>query len=378
MNSRERVQAALQFDPPDRLPANESPWEQTAAAWYEQGIPQGMSLADYFGFDIAMMYLDTSPQFEMKVLDQAAGNITYEDRFGYTITKPAGVSATMRFHRHVTIDRTAWGSVRQRFTLQTGPVVPARIDDSMYFGHFDPYPTWEQAVKKFRRLRDTGRYLLFMCYGPWEATWRHRGMENLLIDVATDPDWVADMADTYQTLVIEVLGHCLELGMKPDGVLTADDLGTAHGPLMSPQMWAAVFKPQVARLGSFLQRHDIAFWLHSDGGISPLIDSFVDAGIDVLNPLEAKAGMDVVDLRQRYGKRLAFYGNIDATKMGGPPSLIRAELERKIPQARGGGYIFHSDHSCPPDVSLGRYQWILATARAIFAKEQGPGMGGAR
>lgn len=89
----------------------------------------------------------------------------------------------------------------------------------------------------------------------------------------------------------------------------------------------------------------------------------------MLNPLEAKAGMDVVELRKRYGSRLAFYGNIDATKMAGPREVIESELRRKIPMARNGGYVFHSDHSCPPDVTLERYQWILNTARAIFAEK---------
>jgi uroporphyrinogen decarboxylase len=193
-------------------------------------------------------------------------------------------------------------------------------------------------------------------------------MENLLIDVATQPDWVRDMAETYQSLVLDVLARCVQLDMIPDGVLAADDLGSAHGPLMAPRTWAALFKPQVARLGAFLQKHGIDFWLHSDGAVGLLIDDFVDAGVQVLNPLEVKAGMDVVELRQRYGKRLAFYGNIDATKMAGPQEAIAAELGRKIPLAREGGYVFHSDHSCPPGVSLDRYRWILQTARAIFAE----------
>jgi uroporphyrinogen decarboxylase len=156
--------------------------------------------------------------------------------------------------------------------------------------------------------------------------------------------------------------------MKPDGVLTADDLGSAHGPLMSPRTWADVFQPEVARLGRFLRGHGIDFWMHSDGAIGPLIDDFVEAGVEVLNPLEAKAGMDVVELRRRYGTRLAFYGNIDATKMAGPQEIIRAELRRKVPVARDGGYVFHSDHSCPPSVTLERYRWILETARSIFAE----------
>jgi len=134
-------------------------------------------------------------------------------------------------------------------------------------------------------------------------------------------------------------------------------------------MWAGLFKPEVARLGDFLRRNKIDFWMHSDGAVGPLIDDFLDAGVQVLNPLEAKAGIDATELRQRYGKNLCLYGNIDATRMSGPQKVIEAELRRKIPIARDGGYIFHSDHSCPPDVTLERYQWILNTARQMFNED---------
>jgi uroporphyrinogen decarboxylase len=99
------------------------------------------------------------------------------------------------------------------------------------------------------------------------------------------------------------------------------------------------------------------------------IHHFVDAEVQVLNPLEAKAGMDVLELRERYGRRLAFYGNIDAPKLSGPQEIIEAELRRTIPIARCGGYILHSDHSCPPDAVLGRDRRILETARALFLEE---------
>jgi len=366
MNHRQRVKTALRFERPDRLPCNESPWEQTLAAWHDQGLPADVTPADYFDFDICMMYLDASPRFEQKVLKREGGKITYEDRFGYTVTKPEGISATMHFASHKTTDPKAWEQIRPRFALSDDPDEPARIDEAMYFGHFDPYPTWAAVVEKYRRLYETHRYMLFMFYGPWEATWRHRGMESLLYDVALAPDWVREMAETYQDLVIAILRRCFELGMKPDGVLAADDLGSATGPLMSSASWKGIFKPSVARLGQFLRGHDVDFWLHSDGAIAPMIDDFVDCGVQVLNPLEAKAGMDVVELRRRYGRNLAFYGNIDVTKMAGPQEELLAELTYKIPIARDGGYIVHSDHSCPPDVSLSRYQWMLDTARSIF------------
>ena len=367
MTSRERIQAALRFERPDQLPCHESPWEQTLTAWHEQGLPTDVTLEDFFGFDLAFMYVDASPRFEQKVLSREAGRITYEDRSGYTISKPEGISSTLQFLGHRTGDKEAWERItKPRLVLSDDPSETARVDAASYFGHFDPYPTWAEAHRKYRELRATERYVLFVCYGPWEATWRHRGMENLLMDTVLDSDWVRDMAETFQDLVVAILKRCLEWDMKPDGILTVDDLGTSVAPMISPASWASIFKPSLATLGDFLNRHGIDFWMHSDGVVGPFIDGWLDCGVKVLNPLEAKAGMDVVELRKRYGKNLAFFGNIDATKMEGPLDELRAELQRKIPLATQGGYIMHSDHSCPPGVSLERYRYMLQEARLIF------------
>ncbi len=366
MNHRERIKAALNFERPDRLPCHESPWEQTLKNWRAQGMPEDVSPEDYFDFDLAFMFLDTSPRFEQKVLQREGGMITYTDRFGYTLEKAEGISSTIHFLSHKTVHIKAWSAIKPRFRLSKDRAEPARIDDVRYFGRFDPYPAWKEAAAKYRRLYATNRYLLFMCYGPFEATWRHRGMENLLLDIALNPDWVREMADTYQDLVIAVLRHCLDLGMKPDGLFAADDLGMKTGLLISPQSWRDIFRPAMAGLGAFLKEHRIDFWLHSDGAVSPLIDQWLECGVQVLNPLETKAGMDARDLRKQYGKNLAFFGNIDAAKMAGPQALIEEEVRQKIPLAREGGYIMHSDHSCPPDVSLSRYTWILERAREIF------------
>ncbi|NQT50748.1 hypothetical protein HQ576_01790, partial [bacterium] len=302
MTHRERVQAAVRFEPPDELPCNESPWEQTLAAWRAQGLPPDVSLADYFAFDLAHMYLDASPRFEQRVLARHDGLVRYEDRFGYTVEKPEGISATLHFLEHKTTDPQAWERIKPRFALSGDPTEPARIDDASYFGHFAPYPTWDEAVAKYQRLRDTGRYLLFVFYGPWEATWRHRGMEPLLYDVALHPEWVRNMADTYLALVLAILQRCLDLGMRPDGILAIEDLGAKNGPLISPASWRQTLQPGFAGLGAFLRQHGLDFWMHSDGAIQPLLDDLVDCGVQVLNPLEAKAGMDAVELRQRYGR----------------------------------------------------------------------------
>jgi uroporphyrinogen decarboxylase len=368
MTSRERIRAAIAFEPPDRLPIHESPWEQTLSAWHRQGLPREADPADHFGWDLSFMYLDVSPRFEQRVIDRSDGSITYEDRFGYTVTKPEGISSTMSFLDHRTRCRDDWDMVRRRFTLSADPSEPARIDDRSYFGHFGPYPSWDDAVAKFRRARSTGRYILFMCYGPWEATWRHRGMTEALMDIMTDPEWVEDMGAAFQGLVVDVLSRCIELGMKPDGLFVADDLGCTQSLLMPPDSWRRVFKHQVERLGVFLDEQGVDFWMHSDGAIHPLVDDLLDCGVRVLNPIEVRAGMDAPKLRDRYGSRLALFGNIDAERMSGSIAGIDAELRRKIPLAGEGGYIMHSDHSCPPQVSFERYRWIIDRARAIFCE----------
>jgi uroporphyrinogen decarboxylase len=366
MTSRERVQAAVRFEPPDQLPCNESLWEQTLTAWRQQGMPSDAAPADHFGFDLCHMYLDASPRFEQRVLARHSGLIRYQDRFGYTVERPEGRSATLRFLEHKTTDRAAWERIQPRFALADDPAEPARIDDASYFGHLDPYPSWDHAAAKYRRLRATDRYMLFVVYGPWEATWRHRGMESLLLDVGLQPDWVREMAETYARLVVAILKRCLALGMCPDGVFLIEDLGAKKGPFISPASWRAVLGSPFASIGRFAQEQGINFWMHTDGDVRPLLDPLVDCGVQVLNPLEAKAGMDALELRRRFGRRLAFYGNIDATKMYGPKPALEAELRRKVPLARGGGYIFHSDHSVPPQVTYERYRWLLGRARAIF------------
>lgn len=368
MNHRQRVQAALAFEPPDRLPCNESLWDGTLQAWRRQGMPGDTSAADYFDFDLCFMAIDASPRFEQKILHRDGGYITYKDRFGYTVRKRDGVSASMEFSDHATTDRDAWERIKPGFTLADDLHEPARLDEASYFAHFDPYPSWRQVRRKYDRLYATDRYMLWNVYGPWEATWRHRGMENLLMDVATDRDWVREMGETYVDLVLAVFERSLELGMRPDGVFVVEDLGSTRSMLMSPSSWRSVYRPLWERMGAFFRAAGIDFWLHTCGAVQPIVDDLIECGVRVFNPLQATAGFDVVELHKQYAGRMAFYGNIDVKKMLAGREELEAEIRHKAPVARQGGFIFHSDHSVPPQVSFQRYSWMLRTAREIFAE----------
>ena len=95
-----------------------------------------------------------------------------------------------------------------------------------------------------------------------------------------------------------------------------------------------------------------------------MFDDFIEMGLDSYNPLEAKAGLDVVELRRQYGHRMGFCGNINALSWATVPMAeLKAEALRKLNAAKGGGYIFQSDHSVPSNVSAERYEYVINLVR---------------
>ncbi|MEO0249076.1 MAG: uroporphyrinogen decarboxylase family protein, partial [candidate division WOR-3 bacterium] len=207
-----------------------------------------------------------------------------------------------------------------------------------------------------------GRYLLFEGYGGYEFTWRHRGYSELLMETASDPDFVSEMIGAYMDFLIAVLQRCLDEGMKPDGFFLVEDVACTRGMLFSPHSWRAIIKPHMYRFGQFLHSHDISFWMHCCGNAEAIFEDLIECGLNVMQPLEAKSGLDVRTLRRTYGSRLTFYGNIDVRIMAdGTDEEIEEEIRSKILpfKADGGGYIYHSDHSVPPEVSLDRFKLVL-------------------
>jgi len=314
--------------------------------------------------DFDAMYFDLSGRAEQKVLAEDGPKITVQDRAGYTVRKFAGKSRSMEFLDHFTKNKDTWTRLRERLVVDPDGTGEARLDDRSYFMHMDAYPTWAEAKLKYDRLRCRNRFLLLHAYGPWEAAWRHRGIERLLMDIALDPGWVRDMVQTHVDLLLQCLRRCLRLGVKPDGLFLADDFGTTRGLLFSPAMWRDIFKPQYARLATFLHSEEISFWLHSCGDVRALIPDLIDVGLDVLQPLQVAAGMDLREMVSKYGERLVFFGNISAAAMSGPPEPLEAEIRAKLSLGcERGGYIYHSDHSIPPEVSFDRYQKIMEWVR---------------
>jgi uroporphyrinogen-III decarboxylase len=133
--------------------------------------------------------------------------------------------------------------------------------------------------------------------------------------------------------------------------ITGTDFGTQRGPFISPRTYRELFLPFHKRVNDWVHRHTSwKTFIHSCGGVEPLIDGFIEAGFDILNPIQTSAaGMDATHLKQRYGARIAFWGggvDTQRTLPFGTPDEVRREVRARLETfTPGGGYVFNTVHN---------------------------------
>ena len=137
---------------------------------------------------------------------------------------------------------------------------------------------------------------------------------------------------------------------------------------MSPAMYEALVQPGHKLLFDFAHARGLKVIVHSCGFIEPLVPGLVEAGMDCLQAMEVKAGVDMLRLAKQFGDRISFYGNIDVRHLiNNDRAAIEGELLKKIPPVlkMGSGYILHTDHSEPPEVEHETMHYFLDRGREI-------------
>ncbi len=354
----QRVQQVLAHQEPDRIGLWDAYWDETQTQWRQQGLPVDVPATVYFDMDFENLYMDASLRLPERLVEDSDMYTIREDKHGFVAKQWKNQSGALDYMRHSVTNKDDWERMRHRLTVDFGDT--ARMGMQSYFTPFIAYPTWDELVTQYQAMRARGKFILLHVYGPIEATWRRHGFVETLMDLRLEPGLMTDMFETHIDLVIGTLEKARGFGIVPDGLFLVDDRGINTGPMFSLDTYDQLFAPVDKRLADYLRSAGITFFMHTDGDIRPLIPRLIDAGLQVLQPMEAKAGVDVRKLKHEYGADLSFMGNIDATRMDGDLGVLEEEIRSKITTARvGGGYIYHSDHSVPPTVSWERYQWII-------------------
>jgi uroporphyrinogen decarboxylase len=196
-------------------------------------------------------------------------------------------------------------------------------------------------------------------HGPYQTAAHLRGTEHFLLDLAVNPAFAEALVEKVTTAIAGLLEGYLEAaGPYIDMVeLPGDDYAANENLIMSPQMFRHFFKPALARLVETVKgyRPELKVMAHSDGFIQPLLEDFVEIGIDVVHPLEPLAAVDQGAVKERFAGRLAFLGGVDIVHaLPGSKDDVVAEVQRRIAQlAPGGGYILapsnHLQQDVPPE-----------------------------
>ncbi len=343
MNSRERISLTLQHREPDRVAIQDAPWETTVVRWRKEGFPENVEPEEYFHYEMSGFGADTSFRLPEETVEETDEYVIKRNNNGTLLRNWKHTASTPEMIEFTINSREAWEEHRPRMAMARD-----RIE-------------WEKDLARNRREREAGRWCCYNAAIGYDRTQGIVGSENLLMAMLDDPKWVFDMFEVAIDLTIACAEEMLAGGFEFDGAFMYDDMGYRNASLFSPHTYRNLLFPLHKRICDFFHSKGLPVLLHSCGRVSELVPQLIEAGFDCLQPLESKAGMDLIQLKKDFGERLCFMGGIDARAMSHPdPSVIEEEIRTKIPFAmKGGGYIYHSDHSVPDDVSFEQYKRVI-------------------
>jgi uroporphyrinogen decarboxylase len=349
MNTHERFQCIFNHQDADRIPIIDSPWGATIERWHQEGMPENIDFVDFFDLDhVAHISVDNSPQFEQKVLEDTPEYTIYTSNFGVTMKQWKHMASTPAFLAHTIVDRESWLVAKQRMQLTAERVNWQYLQEN--------FPLWKEKGYWI----EAGLWFGFDVTHSWIV-----GTERVLLAMVEDPDWMCDMFETMLELDLALYDMIWEAGYHFDSFFWCDDLGYKYNQFISLKTYRNVLKPFHQRAIDWAHQHGIKAHLHSCGDVRPFVPEWISMGLDALNPLEVKAGMDALILKREFGKDLVLHGGVNAV-LWDQPQVIRSEMERVVPILKqNGGYIFSSDHSVPSSVSLSDFQSIVELAKQL-------------
>lgn len=186
----------------------------------------------------------------------------------------------------------------------------------------------------------------------WERAWALRGMENILMDMVTEPSFVHELFERLMQMHLEALDKILHLPF--DSIRFGDDFGGQKGLLMGLPYWRKYIKPRLAQMYGKVRDAGKIVSIHSCGDNSEILAEMVKMGLQIFNPAQPEAN-DLPALKKKYGSELTFEGGIgtQTTLPFGNPEQVREEIRRcRLELGKGGGLIMMTTKPIRPEVPV--------------------------
>ena len=358
MDSKQLITDILKKHPVERMGFGDKIWPEAEQNWRGQGYLQKEKKETGEVEDVCFNDWFDADMYEIL-------NINTEPIMNYRET----ITETDEW----IVTKNGAGAIFKNWKNRTG--TPEHIDFEM-----SSMEIWEEKYKPHLTKRnidrltieDTGKFLQecgqrrkFSAYGNifiWERLRGSLGDVRMFETLLDDTDWIHDFNRTYTDFFKVHLKYLFENCGVPDGMWLYDDLAYNHGLFCSPSVLKECFVPYYKEMVDFLHSYDIPVILHSCGNIEQALPIIVECGFDALNPMEVKAGCDVVRFAENYGDKLSFIGGFDVRILErGDKSEIKKEVIRICSAMRRlkAGYVFGTDHSVTPNVTYDSYCYAL-------------------
>jgi uroporphyrinogen decarboxylase len=351
MTSREIIKALLAKEIPERVGLNESFWPHIIEnAWGEQGIEPGTDFRKRFNLDLRSISWFSAPPPRPDlacVVDESDEWIVNRDGWG----------ASFKHWKH-----KAGTPEHISFSVSNPDIWKQEYRDAFEAIDVRDHVDLDALKNNYNVAMAGDRFVTYSGLFVFEELRKILGDVTMLESLLLEPEWIHDFCTLMTKKNIEHFELLFnEVGL-PDGLHIYEDLGYTAAPFASPACHREMVLPYHKQLFGFFKDHNLPIIMHTCGDFRPHIDSIMEAGVDCIQAMEAKTGMDVVKLAEQYKDKLCFMGNIDIRELeSGDRNRIKAECLGKLNgmKALRAPYVYMSDHSIPPSVAVKDYEYML-------------------
>lgn len=340
----DRVRAVVNGEVPDRIPFCDSFWPEFAVRYRrDRDLSPDVSLAEHFDFD----YVSTStvthgpwPREAGVVGREPGGYLLRRSEYGLVTRE---IEGAMGVPQHV------------------GRKIEEKHDLDRYAFEDPGDSERSAAIEKSLPGICTRFCPVFKLGGPFSRSWQLRGLSQFLLDIAADPVFAREMVDRMTDHMIACGIAAIER-LDPPRILwhIADDFAATNAPLISPKAYEAIFLPNLKKMVDALHEQGFKVSYESEGNVRPMLEFLDASGVDCLAHMEPRAGLYIGEIRQRFGDRFTFMGQIcNALVLPSNDRVaVAREVLRVLSAATDGHYMTLSAHSIAPDVSSDTYDYF--------------------